>query len=168
MTWTQHPTGLILILVFLIAGCGVNDADSVEPASPTLQSARRAPPPDCGIIDVASDDYGTKISPTSGPPGTEVVLSGTTVRGQDGRWAASDRLEAWWNTGVPGSAQPIVEGAVVQLVRVDNMERCQFEAAFRVPDVEPDRYRISVFTWEQDPAEGYGFSLPHQFTLTDD
>jgi hypothetical protein len=164
MLWT-HPNGLTLVLVFLIAGCGVN-ADSSRSASPGLQSARETRPPDCGVLDVASDHYGTKIRPTSGPPGTEVVLSGTTVRGEDGRWAPSDRLEAWWNTGVPGIAQPIEEGPVVQLIQVDNMKRCRFEATFRVPDVEPDRYRISVFAWEENPTEGYGFFLPHHFIVT--
>jgi hypothetical protein len=69
---------------------------------------------------------------------------------------------------VPGSAQPIEDGPVVQLVQVDNLERCQFEATFRVPDVEPARYRVSVFTWEEDPTEGYGFDLPHHFTVIDD
>jgi hypothetical protein len=168
MTRNQHLTDLTLILVFLIAGCAVNDPDSSSSASHELKSARLARPPKCGIVDLASDDYGTIIRPTSGPPGTEVVLSGTTVRGEDGRWAASDRLEAWWNTGVPGSAQPIEEGPVIQLIQVDNMERCHFEATFRVPDVEPDSYRISVFVWDEGPTEGYGDFLPHHFAVTDD
>lgn len=41
-------------------------------------------------------------------------------------------------------AQPNRKGPVVQLVQVDNMERCQFEAMFTVPDVEPDRYRMPM------------------------
>lgn len=165
---TQHSAVLALALVVLIAGCGGDDPESPNSESSRLQSAEDAQPPDCGIINLVGDDYGTKINPSSGPSGTEVVLSGTTVRGEDGRWAASDRLEAWWNTQVPESEVPIHEGPTVQLVEIDNMERCRFEASFMVPDAEPGRYQISVFTWEEDPTEGYGLFLPHYFTVTRD
>ena len=99
-------------------------------------------------------------------------LSGTTVRGEDGRWAASDRLEAWWNTEVPASevpgGRPVDEGPVVRLARVDGMESCHFETTFSVPDVPPGRYQISVFVWAEDPRDGYGYFLPHEFTVTAD
>ena len=57
---------------------------------------------------------------------------------------------------------------MLRLVRIDDMERCQFETTFTVPDVEPGRYKISVFAWEENPDDGYGFLLPHHFTVTDD
>lgn len=127
------------------------------------------PTPDCGRTNIASDEYGTAIDPVTGPPGTQVTLSGTTVRGEDWRWAPSDRLEAWWNTDVPvAHGRPIADGPVLRLVRVEDMERCRFEATFTVPDVEPGRYQISVLAWDADPSEGYGWFLPHHFTVTDD
>lgn len=100
-----------------------------------------------------------------------MTLSGTTVRGEDGRWAPSDRLEAWWNTKVPdgevGGAEPLQPGPIVQLLVIENMERCRFEAIFEVPEALPGhRYQISIFVWEEDPAEGYGLFLPHYFTVT--
>lgn len=115
--------------------------------------------PNCGRTNIASDEYGTEIHPTSGPPGTEVILSGTTVRGEDWKWAPSDRLEAWWDTEVPAGG--------IRLARIDDMERCRFETTLSVPNVEPGRYKISVFAWDADPSEGYGLFLPHHFTVTD-
>lgn len=160
-------------------------ATGANEASPAWQSTEAAPdtadsspqpspspatqdPPDCGKTNIASDDYGTEIQPTSGPPGTEVRFSGTTLRGEDWRWAPSDRIEAWWNTdapGIPGGA-PLKAGPVVRLVRVDDMERCRFETTFTVPDADPGRYKISVFSWFENPRDGYGLFLPHYFTVT--
>lgn len=169
MPWSQYRAALALTLLVLAAGCRADDTASPNSSSRRLQLAGDARPPECGRTDVAGDDYGTEIHPTSGPAGTEVVLSGTTVRGEDGRWAASDRLEAWWNTEVPLiGALPINDGPIIRLVQVDSMERCRFEATFGLPDVEPGRYQISVFVWDEDPTEGYGFFLPHHFTVTRD
>lgn len=126
--------------------------------------------PDCGETDIASDGYGTEIYPRNGPAGSVVAFSGTTLRGEDGKWAPSDRLEAWWNADAPANASggtPSREGPVMRLVRVDDMERCSFETKFTVPDVEPGRYRITVFVWNAPPAEGYGIFIPHYFTVTE-
>lgn len=163
-------TTLALVAV-LLAGCTGDDAGSIE-AEGTDAPDARATLPNCGTIDIASHEYGTEISLSKGPPGTEVTLSGTTFRGEDGRWAPSDRLEAWWNTDVPEGEvgrgnTPIRPGPIVQLVVVENMERCRFEAAFEVPEALPGRYRISVFVWDKNPDDGYGFLLPHHFTVTD-
>lgn len=126
--------------------------------------------PECGVIDLTSDDYGTRIEPVHGPPGTTVSLSGTTVRGEDGRWAPSDRLEAWWNTSVPAlkgqGGTPIKDGPALRLVTVDDMERCSFAAEFTIPNIDPGNYEISVLVWDDPPSEGYGFFLPHRFTVT--
>jgi hypothetical protein len=127
--------------------------------------------PDCGVIDLTRDDYGTDIDSDHGPPGTTVLLSGTTFRGGDGRWAPADRLEAWWNTSVPSTelrgGRAIEDGPVLKLVQVDDMERCSFAAEFTIPDVEPGTYKISVSVWHDPPSEGYGWFLPHRFTVTE-
>jgi hypothetical protein len=57
------------------------------------------------------------------------------------------------------------DGPVVKLVEVDDMEMCEVEARFTVPDVEPGRYVISVFVWDQPASEGYGVFLPHEFEV---
>lgn len=128
--------------------------------------------PDCGVISLTRDEYGTRLDKYQGLPGDIVTLSGTTLRGEDGRYAPSDRLEAWWNSEVPRSevpdAKPIGDGPVVKLVEVDDMERCEFEAQFTVPDVEPGRYAISVMAWDQPPSDGYGWFLPHEFEVLPD
>lgn len=156
----------IALAAAALAACTADDPPSTR-GKPTGAS----PTPDCGTIDVATDEYGTEIHPTKAPLGSKVTLSGTTVRGEDGRWAPSDRLEAWWNTKAPsgeagGALKP---GPIVQLVVVENMERCRFEASFRVPESLPGRrYRISVFVWEADPDGGYGLFLPQYFTVTEE
>jgi N-acetylneuraminic acid mutarotase len=119
--------------------------------------------PDC-VVDLASDAYGTEITPHRGRPGDVVKISGTTMRGEDGRWASSDRLEAWWNTKSPGGP-PLMDGPVVKLVQVDDMRRCRFQAQFNVPDVEPGTYLVTIVTWDSPPSEGYGLALPERFIV---
>jgi len=96
---------------------------------------------------------GRRFEPTHGPPGTIIAFSGTTLRGEDGRWAPSDRLEAWWNTVAPSRG--------IQLLRIDDMEGCRFETTFAVPDVTPGRYKISVYAWDADPMRVIGLFLSH-------
>lgn len=158
-------TMLVFGAAAILAGCDGGEAVPSAPAEPkAAQTVGGGEPPRCRRTNIASDDYGTEVHPASGASRTEVTISGTTRRGEDWRWAPSDRLEAWWNTDVPDGA-PIEDGPVLRLVRVDDMERCRFKAVFRVPDVEPGRYRISVFVWEKNPADGYGYFLPHGFTV---
>ncbi len=120
--------------------------------------ASRSAGPDCGTVNTASDEYGTEINPSAGPPGTIVRLYGDTLRNEDGKWAPSHRLEGWWDTDVPGYG--------IKLAKVGNMNTCHFETMFTVPDVKPGFYRISVFSWNVDPRDGYGLYLPHRFTVT--
>ena len=158
-----------LLATLLLLSCGNPEttiaASTTESVPPTDE-----PTPQCGKTDIASDEYGTEIHPRSGPPGTEVTFTGMTLRGEDWQWAPSDRLEAWWNTDAPASeipgGTPVRDGPVVRLVRVDDMEQCRFETTFMVPDVEPGRYKISVFSWFANPEDGYGLGLPHYFTVT--
>lgn len=137
--------------------------------NPTTDRWRRVVPslrPECGVVELTGDDYETEITPSSGPPGTVVRVSGPTVRGEDGRWAPADRLEMWWNTEFPDRKRPIDPGLVVKLVEVEDMERCRFTAAFRVPDVAPGAFVISKHTWENRPSRGYGTDPYHLFIVT--
>ncbi len=170
MDYIRTLFALLFMSAVLLGACGE------EPSPPSINKAGVEPnnegePPACGKTNITSDDYGTEIDPTAGPPGTEVKFSGTTVRGEDWEWAPSDRLEAWWNTDAPASevpgGTPVRDGPVLRLVRVDDMERCEFETTFTVPEVEPGRYKISVFVWDANPEDGYGLFLPHHFVVTD-
>jgi hypothetical protein len=172
---TAFLSASILSIVLVIAAIGFgatwiayDGPDDQRPVNPASIAASPEPvTPDCGQISLSREEYGTDLDQRRGEPGETVKLSGTTRRGEDGRWAASDRLEAWWNTDVPNGA-PLIEGPVIRLLTVTNMETCRFEATFEVPDVEPGRYKISVFAWSANPDNGYGFALPHYFNVTTD
>ena len=168
---------IALVFPLILNGCGetnrvtASSAPSASSASQGSMAHEQVPTPDCGRTDIASEEYGTKIDPTSGTPGTEVSFFGTTLRGEDWKWAAADRLEAWWNTDVPSSevpdALPVSEGPILMIARIDDMERCRFKTTFTVPDVDAGRYKISVFVWNARPSDGYGYFLPHFFRVTD-
>jgi hypothetical protein len=117
-----------------------------------------APPrPRCGMLSPAGPEYNTVMLPRRGVPGDEIVLSGPTLRGEDGRFFPADRLEVWFNTSVPTSevpnASPIAAAPILHLVTVEDIERCTFSTHFAVPDVPPGRYKIFDFVfWEG----GYG------------
>lgn len=84
-----HERWFTLPAVFLVAGvlsaCNGESAVTSGGSAPSAASDKpsfSSDPPHCPRIDVASDEYGTEINPTKGPPGTDVTLSGTTVRGR--------------------------------------------------------------------------------------
>ncbi len=68
-----------------------------------------APGPRCGMLNPAGPEYNTVMLPIEAAPGSEVVLSGPTFRGEDGRYFPADRLEVWFNTKVPTSQVPNAE-----------------------------------------------------------
>jgi hypothetical protein len=119
--------------------------------------------PRCGVINVGSKAYGTVMLPTHAAAGEQVVLSGSTYRGEDGRYYPADRLEVWFNTKVPSTQVPITSGPIVHLATVQDMERCTFSTHFTVPNVQPGSYKVSVFVFDRS---GYGFWLPHVLTVT--
>lgn len=170
MDVNRTARALLLAATLLLLSCGSPETTPAASTTESVPAPTDEPTPDCGKTNIASDEYGTEIHPRSGPPGTEVTFTGTTLRGEDWKWAPSDRLEAWWNTDAPASevpgGAPVRDGPVVRLVRVDDMEQCRFETTFTVPDVELGRYKISVFSWFAIPEDGYGVFLPHHFTVT--
>jgi len=124
--------------------------------------------PDCGIVNVGSEQYSTTIDPGFGRPGTGVVLSGPTLRGEDWRYAPADRVEVWWNTEVPltevPDARPLVPGRIVRLAREEISGRCNFSVYFTIPDVPAGQYEVRVFMYHEG---GYGFFLGHTFDVTE-
>jgi Kelch motif len=144
----------------------LGDGALYDPATDRWRRVVPSLTPECGVIELTDDDYETEIKPTSGPPGKVVRVSGPTLRGEDGRWAPSGRLEMWWNSEFPDRKRPIDAGPVLKLVEVRDMERCRFSAAFRVPDVPPGAYAISKHTWDSPPSQGYGTDPYHLFIVT--
>ena len=102
----------------------------------------------------------------SGRPGDSVRVVGTTFRGEDGKFAPSERLEVWWNTRVPKtevpSTEPIARGPIVLLATVRNMDRCRFRTQFAVPDVRPRTYKVLTFVYYDG---GYGWFGRGHFTV---
>ncbi|MDQ3955143.1 MAG: hypothetical protein M3285_06310, partial [Actinomycetota bacterium] len=136
--------------------------------NPATDHWRRVVPsirPDCGAVELTSDEYGVTVERSSAPPGSVVRVFGTTLRAEDGRWTPADRLEVWWNAEFPDRGRPIDESPVEKLVEIEDMERCDFAAAFRVPDVDPGAYAISAFVWDDPPSEGYGVFLPPELFM---
>lgn len=139
-------------------------ASSGEAERLTTQELRRK----CGTLDVGSDPdrYGSHIRPQRGESGDTVVVHGPTFRGEDWRYFPSNRLEIWWNTRVPTSQapyEPIRPGPIKHLATVENMERCQFRAEFKVPDVRPGIYRVVTFVFHEG---GYGWFGEDRFRVT--
>ena len=103
---------------------------------------------------------------TSGRSGDVVGVLGTTFRGENGRFAPSNRLEVWWNTRVPKtqvpSTKPIARGAIVLLATVRNIDRCRFRTRFTVPDVRPGTYKVLTFVYYEG---GYGWFGRDRFTV---
>lgn len=147
----------------------VHASPTVEPPPSTEQEAKAAPTrdrPHCGFISPGSPRYGSHIDPTSGQPGDRVEVFGITFRGEDGRFAASTRLEVWWNAKIPtkgaSAANPFDTGPVLLLATVQDMDRCRFRTSFKVPDVRWGTYKIRSFVFDES---GYGWFGWHRFTV---
>src|SRR5207244_3661738 len=126
--------------------------------------------PECGASPPVRMDRADTLSRAAGRPGQNVFLSGPTLRGEDGRYAPASFVEVVWNTNVAVSAvpdaPPITSGPALMLARKPILGHCQFRAAFRVPDVRPGRYRITVLTWDEPPSDGYGVAGVRIFRVT--
>jgi hypothetical protein len=122
--------------------------------------------PRCGRLDPGGKRYRTAMLPTKAAPGDEIVLSGPTLRAEDGRYFPSDRVEIWFNTKVPTTqvpnATPIAPGPVLNLVTVDDTKRCTFSTTFTVPEVKPGQYKIADFVFFKG---GYGVGIPRVLTI---
>lgn len=156
----------LLGLAIVVSACepGPPERTAVTPTAQTSRGAR----PRCGVIDIASSDYGWSLHPRVAEPGDRVTLTGTTLRSEGGRWTPARRFEFWFNTKVPDtqvlSASPLAPGPIVLLATVRDLRRCTFEATFTVPDAPPGRYRIAGSAYDR---EGYGSLLSHVLTVTE-
>ena len=75
-----------------------------------------------------------------------------------------------WNTDVAVTAvpnpPPITPGPALLLAKEPILGQCRFRVAFRVPDVRPGLYRITVLIWHEPPSEGYGDAGVEHFRVT--
>jgi|GEM_PF-6145365 hypothetical protein len=162
---------VVAITMALISGCTAlrtPDATGRAP-SPSLvgPSAATKLEPNCGTIDIGSSRYEIHFSPTTATPGDRVIVRGTTLRTEGGRFAPSSHAEVWWNTLVPqkvvADAEPIVDGSpVVRLATIANMDRCRLRTVFTIPYARPGRYQVRTFIFHKG---GYGVSPPVYFTV---
>lgn len=101
-------------------------------------------------------EFGT-LTPDEGHPGAEVALSGPTGRDGNGFWSPLDRIEVWWSQDP--IEMPTETETQLLLASVDPRQDCEFTANFRVPDVPPGRYLITVLG-------EFGWMAERPFTVT--
>jgi Tol biopolymer transport system component len=101
------------------------------------------------------------LSSAEGNPGAEVALSGPTGRDGNWFWSPLDRIEVWWSQGP--IERPTETGTQLLLASVEPGQDCTFAANFRVPDVPPGRYLVTVLAY--GPG-GFGWMAERQFTVT--
>ncbi len=123
--------------------------------------------PECARNSVDSREYGSHLAEATGHPGDSVEVYGTTLRGEDGRWARSRRLEVWWNTYIPdirgADAKPVnPDSPVLLLTTVTDMGSCRFHTTFEVPDVPPGRYPIRTIVFQVGEYGWFGY---HHFIV---
>jgi hypothetical protein len=114
---------------------------------------------------VTNAKYGVHLSSTSGEVGDTIAVYGTTLRGENGRFAPSQRLEVWWNAQWPNgqaTPEPFQAGPVVLLALVNDMDHCRFRTAFNVPDVPPGVYEVRAFVSMRQES---GLFEPVRFTV---
>jgi hypothetical protein len=124
----------------------------------------------CGVTRPVRLNRADFLSRSLGRSGQDVVVTGPTLRTEDGRYAPASFVEVVWNTNVAVSAvpdaAPITPGPVFLLAREPILGQCRFRVSFRVPDVPPGRYRITVLIWHEPPGDGYGLAGVETFRVT--
>ena len=163
MAPTSSVRGLTatILAVVLVGGCDPQDSATSPAPVPTGDSPTREIEQGrgrCGVTDLGQD-YGTRIEPAEGRPGDDLRFSGTTLRGEDGRWAPSRKIELWLSEGrlgVPGS-----DGTVL-VVRVVPGLACRFSTTAMVPEVPPGRYVLTPLVFSRS---GYGYFLDEPFRV---
>ena len=155
--------GLIATMVaaVLVGGCVPRDAATSPVPLPTSDPPAREIEQGrgrCGVTDLGQD-YGTRIEPAEGRPGDDLTFSGTTFRGEDGRWAPSRKIELWLSDGRLGV--PASDGTVLVVTVVPRLA-CRFRTTATVPEVPPGRYRLTPLVFS---GSGYGYFLHEPFLV---
>jgi len=136
------------------AGQPVRDEMLASLSSLVVDRCPPAEPP------VRVSKFGT-LEPYSGRPGERVTLSGPTGRDENWFWAPLNSIEVWWSRAPIGIPQQTGEQHL--LVTVAPGTTCSFSVDFRVPNVSPGRYLVSVLGYSSD---GFGVMGERRFTVT--
>lgn len=101
------------------------------------------------------------LTPERGEGGDEVELSGPTGRSESWFWSPLDRIEVWWSRKPVGT--PTETESQHLLASIDPGQDCTFTTTFRVPEVSPGRYLITVLGYR--PGE-FGWMAERPFMVT--
>jgi hypothetical protein len=117
----------------------------------------RCPPAESPVL---ISEFGT-LAPDHGAPGDTVGLSGTTGHDENWFWFPLDRIDVWWSPEFIGVPEETVGKYL--LASIDPLQECNFSAGFRVPDVPPGRYFVTVLGYD---SSGFGVMGEREFTVT--
>jgi hypothetical protein len=159
---TDHPAA---------ASVAAANAELARLRFPREQSTVAAPP--CPTRSGAGA-YTTAISPSSGPPGSVVVVSGSLpVVEEDGTYGGqtATHVDAYWNldfrkwwTAWTSSPLPSIAGSPVRHLGKQNVAKlCRYRLRITIPSVAPGRYPIEVLSGN---AQGTASFAPAPFQVT--
>ncbi len=160
--------GYVLVRVYY--GTSTPSAALVRKAQAELDTLQIPP-----VCPVPPGAYKPVLSVTSGPPGTQVTVSGpVSYQGMDGTYeVAKEQMQVWWNFQsdnsnrwtdlLPGGASPSPanSGAVTMVTSATADGVCSWQASFAVPDVPAGAYPITVLIVSGPGATGGGSLIFH-------
>jgi hypothetical protein len=126
--------------------------------------------PDCPAL-TGTGAYETSLSPSSGPPGSTVTVSGALPD--------STEVLVYWNldfdrwSSLFSSPVPEVAGSRVQRLGTRDVSNlCTYEAQVTIPAVPPGAYPIEVlYKWAPGYPDGSGWGMasfaPTDFQVTE-
>ncbi|MDP9222508.1 MAG: hypothetical protein M3P18_01365 [Actinomycetota bacterium] len=117
----------------------------------------RCPPAEPPVL---LSKFGT-LAPDNGRPGDQVTLSGPTGRDENWFWAPLDKIEVWWSRGPIGTPEQTAEQHLLATVTLGTT--CSFSMSFRVPNVPPGSYLVTVLG---DGSDGFGWMGERRFIVT--
>ena len=167
-TVIELPNGYVLVRVYF--GTSAPSAALVRKAQAELDTLQIPP-----VCPVPPGAYQPVLSVTSGPPGTQVTVSGpVSYQGMDGTYeVAKEQMQVWWNFQsdnsnrwtdlLPGGASPSPanSGAVTMVTSATTDGVCSWQASFAVPDVPAGAYPITVLIVSGPSATSGGSLIFH-------
>jgi hypothetical protein len=144
---------------------------------PSFKAAATAAPPDCPAL-TGTGVYDTTLSPSSGPPGTTVTVSGALpVVSENGVdvGQTSTKVDVYWNLDfdkwwsvLEGSPLASVAGSPVTFLGTQDVAKlCIYQVRVEIPSVPPGTYPIEVLYEGPDLGGPSGASFaPVDFQVT--
>jgi hypothetical protein len=101
----------------------------------------------CESQAVRPGEYGSQFGATSGASGDTVTVTGTLPwppLNEGGQYVPLDTVEVWWNDGLSDSGLSPPQGPQERLASRPVNGSCQYSLSFRIPDVPPGTYPLTV------------------------